>query len=105
VLLVADPADGDQPGLGEPGQFPLHGAGTRFGQCDQLGGVEGSFRLAEQQRQHFLLRRGEQRIGNPEPAWGTGSVSRSGSGLTHSGYDNTRFGLMQQCVFPKKRLR
>src|SRR5690606_7674575 len=95
-LLVADRLRRDQPHLRQPGQLPVHAAGARTGQADQLGALVAALRLAEQQAQHPLLDRGEQHVGQRGGRSGRRRIGgfRSHFGNTHTrnGNDHTRNG-------------
>src|SRR5204862_1565771 len=99
VLLRSEPADHDQARRLQPRQLALDRARTGAGPTDQLGCVEAALRLAEQKREHALLRVREERIGEAFAPRTACSCLRS----THFGHLTTQFRHAQ--VHPERSAR
>src|SRR5207248_10951282 len=63
VFLITGAADGDEPGICQPGQEAVRRAGPAAREADQLSALKAALRLSVEQSQHALLNRRKEGVG------------------------------------------
>src|SRR5882672_12072929 len=84
MLLIANAPGDDQPARFEPRKFALRCSRPGAGIPNQLGCIEASVRLTENDAEHTLLRLGEQRISQTVAARATRTRLHSQYGHHHA---------------------